>query len=199
MALSDGPKTLPEIQEHFYAFGRLFGFIANFQHHNPAECDQLAQQLLQDLDGLLAAGWVKRLDERYALTGTGQQQANKQLDRIRRFGNWLQRLKQPQTVSKVAVAAHLVLAAIKLPVGLISGSIGLINDAADTLGIIALNGENTTINKGNAAPMQKVAADASAAWTGRALVISEIPSSSRAWALRASLAISCSATVSARL
>ena len=76
MALSDGPKTLPEIQEHFYAFLRRFGFIANFHHHNPSECDQLAQQLLRDLEVMLAAGWVEHLDERYALTDTGQQQAN---------------------------------------------------------------------------------------------------------------------------
>ena len=43
-----------------------------------------------------------------------------------------------------------------------------------------------------AAPTANVAADVSAACTGRAVVISEIPSSSRAWAAKASFAISCS-------
>ena len=133
MTLSEGPMTLHEIQEHFYAFLRPFGFFTNFRHHNPVECDQLAQQLLRDLDDLLASGSVERLDERYTLTAAGQQQANKQLIGVQRFGNWLQGLKQPQTVSQVAVGAHLALAALKLPAGLISGSIGLINDAADTL------------------------------------------------------------------
>ena len=40
------------------------------------------------------------------------------------------------------------------------------------------------------APTAKVAAEVSAAWTGRAVLISEIPSSSRAWAIKASFAIS---------
>jgi cation diffusion facilitator family transporter len=39
----------------------------------------------------------------------------------------------PQTVSKVSLGVHLGLAAIKLPAGLLSGSVGLISDAADTL------------------------------------------------------------------
>ncbi len=133
MSLSDGPKTLPEIQENFYAFLRRFGFVADFHHHNPEECDQLAQQLLQDIEVMLAAGWVTCQNEQYVLTGSGQQKANKQLIKIREFGNLLQKFSRPQTVSQVAVFVHLALAAIKLPVGLISGSIGLINDAADTL------------------------------------------------------------------
>jgi hypothetical protein len=43
-------------------------------------------------------------------------------------------------------------------------------------------------------PTAKVAAEVSAAWIGRAVVASDIPSSSRAWATSASFAISCSAT-----
>ena len=47
---------------------------------------------------------------------------------------------------------------------------------------------------GIAAPKENDAAEVSAACTGRAVVISEIPSSSRAWALKASFAINCWAT-----
>ena len=43
-----------------------------------------------------------------------------------------------------------------------------------------VDGETTTISKGMAAPTENMMADVSAACTGRALVISEIPSSSRA-------------------
>jgi transposase len=45
-----------------------------------------------------------------------------------------------------------------------------------------------------AAPTENDAAEVSAACTGRAVVISEIPSSSCAWALKASFAINCWAT-----
>ena len=51
-----------------------------------------------------------------------------------------------------------------------------------------------TIANGSDAPTEKVAADVSAAWTGRAALISESPSSSRACASSASFAISCSET-----
>ena len=51
-------------------------------------------------------------------------------------------------------------------------------EAADTIGTSALAGEMTTISNGMAAPTENITADVNAACTGRALVISEIPSSS---------------------
>lgn len=54
------------------------------------------------------------------------------------------------------------------------------NEATDTIGTIALNGKSATIINGMAAPTEKVAAGASAACAGRAVAISDIPSSSRA-------------------
>ena len=57
-------------------------------------------------------------------------------------------------------------------------------DAADTMGTSAPAGDTTTMSKGMAAPTENVTADVSAACTGRALVIFEIPSSSRACAVR---------------
>ena len=64
-------------------------------------------------------------------------------------------------------------------------------DAAETIGTSALAGDTTTMSNGMAAPTENITADVSAACTGRAVVISEIPSSSRAWAVKASFAISC--------
>ena len=55
-------------------------------------------------------------------------------------------------------------------------------DAADTMGTSAFAGDTTTMIKGMAAPTANVAAEVNAACTGRAVVISEIPSSSRACA-----------------
>ena len=73
-----------------------------------------------------------------------------------------------------------------------------LKDAADTMGTRAPAGDTTTMSKGMAAPTDNVAAEVNAACTGRALVISDIPSSSRAWALTAYFAISCWATCRAR-
>ena len=53
------------------------------------------------------------------------------------------------------------------------------NEARKTAGINALCGKMKTTSKGSAAPAAKVAAEVSAACTGRAVLISEIPSSSR--------------------
>ena len=55
-------------------------------------------------------------------------------------------------------------------------------------------GTAATASSGSAAPTAKLAADVIAAWIGRALSVSEMPSSSRACAPSASCAISCSAT-----
>ena len=60
------------------------------------------------------------------------------------------------------------------------------------------NGATQAIISGNAAPIVKVAADESAAWTGRALALSVIPISSRACVPNASCRISCSATMLAK-
>jgi hypothetical protein len=56
-------------------------------------------------------------------------------------------------------------------------------DAIDMTGTSILGGDTKTISNGMAAPMENVAADVNAACTGRAVVISEMPSSSRAWAV----------------
>jgi hypothetical protein len=56
------------------------------------------------------------------------------------------------------------------------------SDAKETVVTSIDAGDTMTMGSGIAAPAAKVAADVKAAWIGRAVVISEIPSSSRAWA-----------------
>ncbi|MGA9351240.1 MAG: cation transporter [Anaerolineae bacterium] len=134
MCLWDGPRTPPEIEEQFMAFGRRFGFFAAQLHaREPAHRADLVQDLAQDLEGMTEMGWVVRQGERYALTALGRERAGERLARMRRFGAQVRKLLQPQTVSKVSLGVHLGLAALKLPAGLLSGSVGLINDATDTL------------------------------------------------------------------
>jgi divalent metal cation (Fe/Co/Zn/Cd) transporter len=52
---------------------------------------------------------------------------------MRRTRAVLHGLAQLQTVSQVGLGVHLGLAAPKLPAALLSGSVGLLNDASDTL------------------------------------------------------------------
>jgi hypothetical protein len=66
---------------------------------------------------------VIRQGERYALTELGCQQASERLACMRQAASLARNLMQPETVSKVAVGAHLALAPLKLPAGLLSGSI----------------------------------------------------------------------------
>ena len=71
------------------------------------------------------------------------------------------------------------------------------SELPETTHISADAGTSTTTISGKAAPTENVAADAIAAWTGRAVSISEMPSSSRACAPSASCAINCEATCEA--
>lgn len=132
MCLWDRPRTVPELQEQFMTFIRRFGF---FQVPHTGEMDygdDLPQDLEQHLHEMIEKGWVVRQGKRYALTPLGREEASQRLAVLGTWRTRVQRLLEPQTVSQVSVAVHLGLAALKLPAGFLSGSVGLINDATDT-------------------------------------------------------------------
>lgn len=85
------------------------------------------------LEELQERGWTVCEGERYALTSLGYEEVNKRLSQLGETGAFIREVLRPQTVSKVTVGVHWGLAALKLPAGLLSGSVGLINDATDTL------------------------------------------------------------------
>jgi len=133
-ALWDGPRTLDEIVEHFRSYVRflgLFSITERLERHDRAE--RMVAFVTETLEDLIERGWVVPQGERYALTELGRKEANTVLSELRETGALLRRFVQPQTVSQVSLGVHLVLAALKLPAGLLSGSVGLINDATDTL------------------------------------------------------------------
>jgi cation diffusion facilitator family transporter len=133
MCLSDGPRTVAEIQQQFVGFPRRFGFFVELHDRDSIEQGVLTDELQRDLEKMEVSGWVECEGGRYVLTALGVEKANERLAGMRRVGALARRLVQPETVPKVSLGVHLVLAAIKLPAGLLSGSVGLINDAADTL------------------------------------------------------------------
>lgn len=131
-ALWDGPRTLPEIVDHFHSYVRLLGFF-NVTRRMARRHGTMAARIEAMLDALIARGWIVREGQRYALTAEGREEARKPLADMRRNRAKLQTLAQPETVSKVGLGVHLALAALKLPAALLSGSVGLLNDATDTL------------------------------------------------------------------
>ena len=67
------------------------------------------------------------------MTELGHTQAGKVTQDLQAFRRQVENLQTPATASKVSLIVYLVLAIIKLPAGLLSKSVGLINDSFDTL------------------------------------------------------------------
>jgi hypothetical protein len=136
ICLRDGPKSSQEIQDTFLGVGRRFGFFSPpFDDEHVR--GELSEQLGHDLEKLTEGGYVVLQDEKYALTPLGRIQADRVVAESQfafsRFWEMARPLAQPQTAVKVAVFVEIVLTAVKLPAALLSGSVGLLNDSADTL------------------------------------------------------------------
>lgn len=131
--LSDGPKRLAELEHLYVSFPRRFGFFIELVDQESLDRGDLKQILLDGLADMKEAGWVDYQGEYYSLTPLGFEQSKEKLDRLRRAGLLMNKLVQPQAVSKITLCIHIGLAAIKLPAGVLSGSVGLINDGVDTL------------------------------------------------------------------
>ena len=133
-ALWDEPKTASEIADHLRGYLRVMGLFTVAARMERGDRSARMRAFVEEtLGDLVQRGWVVRQDERYTLTALGREEARVPLDDMRRTRALLRKLVQPQTVSKVSLGVHLGLAALKLPAGLLSGSVGLLNDAADTL------------------------------------------------------------------
>ena len=95
------------------------------------------ERLPYDLAGLCRAGWVVQRDGCFALTDHGRAQVTQIIERTRAETAWLRgklhSLVQPEMASRVTLVVQACLALIKLPAALLSGSVGLLNDAADTI------------------------------------------------------------------
>jgi len=127
--LLDGPRTLEEISDSYYAYLRALGFFRKGERQVRERMASVQGWLNISID----RGWVIREGERYSLTPLGREEVEQRLSQLGQTGALLRRTMQPRTVSKVTLGVHLGLAALKLPAGLLSGSVALINDAVDTL------------------------------------------------------------------
>lgn len=133
-ALYDGPRSAEDLAEHLRSYLRLIGLFnvyARLQTHSPRA--RLLESVEDALHEMMSLGWVEQTGDTYKLTAQGRREADKPLDKFRKMRSTLEMLSQPSTVSKVSLAVHLLLAAVKLPVGFLSGSAGLMSDGVDTM------------------------------------------------------------------
>ena len=129
-ALLDGPRTFAEFKEYYRIMGRRFGVFVDLLSRSDRGMDQSLQRGLQIL---LKREWAVKEEETYRITEEGRKEARLMLDDLERGGRFIDRATSPETVSKVTLIVHFILAAIKLPAALLSGSVGLLNDSLDTL------------------------------------------------------------------
>ena len=133
MTLMERPLTVQGIMEQFYAFSRRFGFFGNIISESMHKRVSFTDWLEDQLKGLIERGWIVRDGETYALTEKGREAAGKALSEVERARGHVDNLATPENASKLTLIVHLLLALLKLPAGILSGSVGLLNDAIDTL------------------------------------------------------------------
>jgi hypothetical protein len=133
MTLLDKSLTVEGIMEQFHTFTRRFGFFGNFFSESVHRGVDFTEWLQDHLDGLVSRGWVVQNDGLYALTEEGRKAASKALAEVERTRKRVDTLATPENASRLTLIVHLFLAALKLPAGILSGSVGLLNDAIDTL------------------------------------------------------------------
>jgi Co/Zn/Cd efflux system component len=134
--LLDGPLTLEQIKASYRNAPFPLSRQPTFYTRSKWNLRGL-ERLPDDLAGLLKAGWVIQEGDRFALTERAREQVNRAMEQARTSSEWVNRnlrfLFQPEVASKVTLIVQVILALIKLPAGLLSGSVGLLNDSADTI------------------------------------------------------------------
>lgn len=141
-ALLDDPKNMEELEEYYRIMGRRFGVFMDIMSRSTVqsrtenikvEKSRLQLNLERSLKILLQRGWAVEKDRYYHITEQGRKEAELMLKDLERGGQKMEKATRPETVSKVTLIIHFLLAAIKLPAALLSGSVGLLNDSLDTL------------------------------------------------------------------
>ena len=133
-ALLSGPKTADEIADYFHSYLQFAGLFATSLRFRRSDRKDRTRRVVADaLRAASERGWIQLEGNQYGLTADGQVDAEKILVDMRRTRALLRRAAEPSTVSKVSLGVHFLLAALKLPAALLSGSVALLNDGFDTL------------------------------------------------------------------
>ena len=133
-ALLSGAKTAEEIADYFHSYLRFAGlFTASLRFQQRERKERKHCVVEGAIRTASERGWIECTGDRFALTSVGQLEAEKMLADMRRARALLAKANEPITVSKVSLVVHFLLAALKLPAALLSGSVALLNDGIDTL------------------------------------------------------------------
>ena len=132
-SLYSGPKSEEDLKEYFAALGRRVGFFMELHMAREDRAESFNRNLRESLENLRTEGLVEENAGRYFLTESGKEKADIPYREARRGQQIFMQIIAPATVSMVTLVVHFVLAALKIPAGILSGSIGLLNDAVDTL------------------------------------------------------------------
>jgi hypothetical protein len=134
--LLDGPLTMEEIKTSYeknpFPSSQQSRLYTKGTRHR-----RRLDRLPDDLAELIQVGWVIKEGDRYALTASGRERVSREAASAQSYleevSRKLRALFQPEVASKVTLIVQAILAMIKLPAGLLSGSVGLLNDSADTI------------------------------------------------------------------
>lgn len=141
-ALLDSPRTIDQLEEYYRILGRRFGLFVDLmdrgaKRHQTEDGKQpktvMRLNLERSLELIVKRGWAVEKGGAYHITDQGRREAQLMLKDLEKSGRVLEKGTRPEMVSKVTLIVHFVLAAIKFPAALLSGSVGLLNDSLDTL------------------------------------------------------------------
>ena len=132
MILDEGSQSLEGIINGFSRFMKHFGHYGREEIVAGYTKESLLLEVSHAIERLKAKGLISQHGELFHITSKGRQKAQQQRIEYERVGRRIERLLHPQNVSLVGLGVHVLLAAIKLTAGFISGSIGLITDGIDT-------------------------------------------------------------------
>jgi cation diffusion facilitator family transporter len=132
MILGEKDMTLQEIQSGFIRFMHHFGYFGREENVAGYTEEVFEGSILQTIEKLKEESAVIQDGEIFSLTKQGRLRVEKMQREFQALGRWIERFLHPQTVALVGLGVHIVLATLKLIVGAISGSIGLISDGVDT-------------------------------------------------------------------
>ncbi|MBU7027088.1 MAG: cation diffusion facilitator family transporter [Theionarchaea archaeon] len=128
--LKEGPLTLKELEEKSFLFVSQFG-LENYRHtasrHHREEFN-----ITTEIDRLMKDNMIVQTHEKYELTNKGKKMAVESAEMIEKGAQWIKKnVLNPSAAARNTVIADFFLAVMKLVVGLISGSVGLLADGAD--------------------------------------------------------------------
>ena len=131
--LIDKPLNFSELKDNYLSIMRRLGFYDQFLFNKPGKQSEFEKYLKQKLSSMESEGLISLENDKYSLTEQGKKETDKFIEDLQKVKKFISVIYLPKTVSIISLITHFVLALIKLPAGILSGSVGLLNDAIDTL------------------------------------------------------------------